>query len=115
MQSSERYVFRASQLRSDSACHIPRTTCFTSASVDASCCSTDIGEFAFRGGGGRRLPGAQEAAGAFIAECRGGFTVAEHGATGDEYRGDGVVVAVDHAGQPAVLLNLLFGVIIKRR
>src|SRR5271163_3833216 len=66
-------------------------------------------------GNGRRLSArAQEAAGAHGPEKTRGLAVGDHLLTADEHRGDGVVVAVDHARQPAVLVDALLGVLVQR-
>src|SRR5690349_4492232 len=66
------------------------------------------------GGRGRGGVGAQEAAGALRAEHLGGPPVEEHRLPGDEHGADGVVVAVHHARQSAVLLDLLLRIGVER-
>src|SRR4051794_36906427 len=100
MQSSERNGFIPSQSRADSAFHMPRTVS-----------STDTCQLTFCDWQGWSLVrGAQEAPGASLADQVGGLAVDEHRAPADQYRLHGVVVAVHHAGQAAVLLDTVFGV-----
>src|SRR6185295_18734252 len=100
MQSSDRNVFSAPQSRADSAFHIPCTVS-----------STDTCELHLLGGDGRGLVrGAQEAPRTLLADDVGRLAIEEHRTAADEY---GVVVAVDHAGQPAVLLDRVLGVVIQ--
>ncbi|CQD19274.1 hypothetical protein BN970_04347 [Mycolicibacterium conceptionense] len=54
--------------------------------------------------------GSQEPAGALLADEVGQLTVGEHGAPADQDGGDGLVVAIHHAGQAAVLLDGVLGV-----
>src|SRR5215208_2789475 len=103
MQSSDRKVFNESQSRADSAFHIPWTVS-----------STDTGQLTFLKGGGF-VRGAQVTPSASPADDVGGLAVEKHHAAADEYRADGGVVAVDHAGQPAVLVDRLLGVLVQRR
>src|SRR5215210_4121041 len=105
MQSSDRNVFKESQSRADRAFHMPRTVS-----------STDTCELRFVSGDcGSLVCGAQEAAGAVSADEVGWLAVEEDRSATDENSGDGVVVAVDHAGQPAVLLDGVLGVVIESR
>src|SRR4051812_41300344 len=105
MQSADRNVFKESQSRAERAFHMPRTVS-----------STDTCELRFVSGNcGSLVRGAQEAAGAVPADKIGRLAVEEHRAAADENRGDGVVVAVDHPGQPAVLLDRVLGVAIESR
>src|ERR1700736_6467101 len=103
MQSSERNALRESQSRADRAFHIPRTVP-----------STDTGQLTLL----RRycrgfVRGAQEAAGALLADDFGRPAVEEHSTARDEHRVDGVVVAVDHPGRAAVLLDTILCVVIE--
>jgi hypothetical protein len=59
------------------------------------------------------MRGAQEAACAVLADEIGRLAFQKYRATSDEYRFDGVVVAVDHAGQAAILLDAVLGVFIE--
>src|SRR5690349_15961615 len=103
MQSSDRNVVSDSQSLADSAFHMPRTVS-----------STDTGELHLVGSGGL-VRGAQESAGALHADDVGQLAVDEHRAASHEHRADGVVVAVDHPGQPAVLLDAVLGIAVERR
>src|SRR3981081_4624802 len=94
MQSSDRNVFSSSQSRADSAFHMPRT----GSSPDP--CTLP---FPKHGPGGSLVRGAQEPAGAPLADEIGRLAVEEHRAAADEYRADGLVVAIHHARPPAVL------------
>src|SRR5688500_8900705 len=105
MQSSDRKVFNESQSRAESAFHIPWTVS-----------STDTGELTFLNGNcGSLVCGTQETPGAFLADDAGRRAVEENRATADEHRADGGVVPVDHAGQSAVLVNGLLGVVVQGR
>jgi len=55
----------------------------------------------------------QEAAGALPTDEVGGVAVDEHRVAADEHGADGVIVAVDHAGQAAILLDPFLGVLIE--
>src|SRR6476469_3283879 len=103
MQSSARNGFMPSQSRADSAFHIPRTVS-----------STDTCQLAFCNRRGL-VCRAQEAPGARLADEWRRQTVEEYRPTADEHGTDGVVVAVDHAGQPAILLDAGLGIVIERR
>src|SRR6267154_2579655 len=106
MQSSDRNVFSSSQSRADSAFHMPRT---------ASSADTCQLTFSKHGHGRSLVRGAQEPAGAPLADEIGRLAVEEHRAAADEYRADGLVVAIHHARQPAVLFDAILGVAVKRR
>src|ERR1700694_85407 len=99
MQSSDRKDLTDSQSRAESARHKPRTVSSTDTrqldSLSVRC----------------RCPvcGAQEASGALLAHDVGSLAVEEGRASADENGVHGVVVAVDHAGQAAVLLDALLG------
>src|ERR1700704_1510814 len=103
MHSSDRNCFIPSQSRADNAFHIPRTVS-----------STDTCQLTLMRGDCRGfVRGTQEPAGALLADEIGGFAIEEHRAASDEYRVDGVVVAIDHAGQAGVLLDTILGVVIQ--
>src|SRR5690349_5888416 len=98
MQSSARKVFTASQLRADNARHIPNTT------------SADIGELLVAAQGADRAARGEEAAGARAAHQLRWPSVVEDRPAADQHYRHGVVVAVDHPGQPAVLVDGGLGV-----
>src|ERR1700754_4592078 len=101
MQSSDRNCVIPSQSLADRAFHMPRTVS-----------STDTCELTLMCGDcGGLVRGAQEAAGALLADEIGRLAVEENRTAADEYRVHGVVVAVDHAGQAAVLLRAILGVV----
>src|SRR4051812_44432081 len=103
MQSSDRNVFNESQSRADSAFHMLRTVS-----------STDTCQLAFLN---RRslVRRTQESARALVADEAGGLAVEEHRTAADEDGNHGGVVAVDHSGQTAVLLDAVLGVVIESR
>src|SRR5215207_2572740 len=103
MQSSDRNVFSKSQSRADSAFHIPRTVS-----------STDTCQLTFLSRPRGSLVGRpQEPPRALLADEIGGLAVEEHRVAADEYSLHGVVVAIHHAGQTAILLDTFLGIVVE--
>src|SRR6476646_7154957 len=103
MQSSDRNCFVPSQSRADRALHMLRTVS-----------STDSCQLAFlRRDRGRLVSGTHEPTGALFADGIAGRAVDENLPTANDEGIDGSIIAVDHRGQPAVLLDLFLGVVIK--
>src|ERR1700754_3035960 len=103
MQSSARNGFMPSQSLADRAFHMPWTVS-----------STDTCELHLFGGDcGGLVGGAQEPSGSLRADelCR--LAVEEHRPAADEHGAHNLVVAVDHARHPAVLLDVVLGVVVE--
>src|SRR6185295_19005886 len=104
MQSSDRNCFIPSQSRADRALHMLRTVS-----------STDTCQLTFLRRDRRGLVrGTQEPTGALFADEIAGRAVDENRAPANKHGIDGSIIAVGHPGQPAVLLDLFLGVVIKR-
>src|SRR3979490_3075598 len=102
MQSSDRNVCSSSQSRADSAFHMPRTVS-----------STDTCRLTFLHRDRRRLVrGPQEPAGPLLTDEGGGLAVEEHRTPADQHGVEADGVAVDHAGQTAILIDTILGVVV---
>src|SRR6188768_1203473 len=99
MQSSDRNCFISSNSRADRALHMLRTV----SSTDT--CQLTVG----RRDRWDLVRGTQEPTGALFADEIAGRAVDENRAPANEHSIDGSVVAVDHPGQAAILLDLFLG------